>query len=173
MAEDHHYSVSVAGVIVDDEGRALIIQRRDNGHWEPPGGILEHGETIEAGLRREVYEETGLKIGVGPLTGVYKNLQRHVVALVFLCQPTAGEIRANAEVVALRWADRAELQRRMAPAYAIRVIDAITFQAQAAIRAHDGTRVIDSPATTDPPTDPGRLLQGQADWFDLNSPPVR
>jgi hypothetical protein len=36
MTEDHRYSVSVAGVIVDDEGRALIIQRRDNGHWEPP-----------------------------------------------------------------------------------------------------------------------------------------
>ena len=42
--------------------RALIIQRRDNGYREPPGGVLEHGEAIEDGLRREVYEETGLKI---------------------------------------------------------------------------------------------------------------
>jgi len=74
MTEDHRYSVSVAGLIVDDEGRALIIQRRDNGHWEPPGGIPEHGETIEDGLRREVHEETGLKVEPGPLTGVYQNM---------------------------------------------------------------------------------------------------
>lgn len=39
------HSVSVAAVITDDQGRALLIQRRDNGHWEPPGGVLELGET--------------------------------------------------------------------------------------------------------------------------------
>lgn len=40
------HSVSVAGAIVDDAGRALLIRRRDNGRWEPPGGVLEAGETI-------------------------------------------------------------------------------------------------------------------------------
>ena len=56
------HSVSVAAVITDDHGRALLIQRADNGHWEPPGGVLELGETIEDGLRREVREETGLDV---------------------------------------------------------------------------------------------------------------
>ena len=35
------HSVSVAAVITDDHGRALLIQRRDNHTWEPPGGVLE------------------------------------------------------------------------------------------------------------------------------------
>jgi 8-oxo-dGTP diphosphatase len=35
------HSVSVAGVVIDEDERVLLIQRRDNGHWEPPGGVLE------------------------------------------------------------------------------------------------------------------------------------
>jgi 8-oxo-dGTP diphosphatase len=67
------HSVSVAGIITDDHGRALLVQRRDNHRWEPPGGVLELGETIDDGLRREVREETGLEIEPITLTGVYKN----------------------------------------------------------------------------------------------------
>jgi 8-oxo-dGTP pyrophosphatase MutT (NUDIX family) len=44
------HSVSIAAVITDDHGRALLIQRRDNHRWEPPGGVLELGETIEDGV---------------------------------------------------------------------------------------------------------------------------
>ncbi|WP_318836473.1 NUDIX domain-containing protein [Actinomadura rudentiformis] len=40
------HSVSVAGVIVDDQGRVLLIQRRDNVHWKAPGGVLEQDEDI-------------------------------------------------------------------------------------------------------------------------------
>ena len=54
------HSVSVSGIITDDHGHAQLIQRRDNRHWEPPGGVLELNETIQDGLRREVREETGL-----------------------------------------------------------------------------------------------------------------
>ena len=66
------HSVSVAGVVIDEDGRVLVIERRDNGHWESPGGILELGETFEEGVRREVLEETGVQVSVGALTGVYK-----------------------------------------------------------------------------------------------------
>ena len=66
------HSVSVAGVITDANGRALLIRRRGTLHWEPPGGVLELDETIEAGLRREVCEETGLMVEPVALTGVYK-----------------------------------------------------------------------------------------------------
>ncbi|WP_214111087.1 NUDIX domain-containing protein [Acrocarpospora catenulata] len=54
------HSVSVAGVVVDDRGRVLLTQRADNDQWQAPGGVLEIGETITNGLRREVLEETGL-----------------------------------------------------------------------------------------------------------------
>jgi len=56
--------VSVAGVVVRDDGRVLAIRRADNGTWEPPGGVLELSETLEDGVRREVYEETGVKVSV-------------------------------------------------------------------------------------------------------------
>jgi 8-oxo-dGTP pyrophosphatase MutT (NUDIX family) len=58
------HSVSVAGVVVRDDGRVLVVQRRDNGRWEAPGGVLELGETFEEGVRREVAEETGVDVAV-------------------------------------------------------------------------------------------------------------
>ena len=48
--EATYHSVSVAGVVIDENGRTLVIQRRDNGHWEPPGGVLEREESIIEGL---------------------------------------------------------------------------------------------------------------------------
>jgi 8-oxo-dGTP pyrophosphatase MutT (NUDIX family) len=139
VATDHRHSVSVAGVVVDDEGRALIIQRRDNGNWEPPGGVLEHGETIEDGLRREIYEETGLKIEPGPLTGVYQNMPRSIIALVFRCYPVAGQPTENDEAAAFRWAARDEIRALMTEAYATRILDGLAHESEPSIRAHDGT----------------------------------
>lgn len=89
MADTPKHSVSVAGIVVRDDGRILAIQRRDNKHWEPPGGVLELEETFEAGVRREVREETGVDVEVERLTGVYKNLSRGIVAFVFRCHPLA------------------------------------------------------------------------------------
>ena len=142
MTEDHRYSVSVAGVIVDDEGRALIIQRRDNGHWEPPGGILEHGETIEDGLRREVYEETGLKVEPGPLTGVYQNMSRDIVALVFRCRVVCGKETPNGEVRTFKWIDTPIAASLMDEAYAVRVLDAAHYDGSSVVRFHDGVRLL-------------------------------
>ena len=51
-------------------GRVLLIQRCDNHHWEPPGGVLEMDEAIQAGLHREVREETGLDVGPDTLIGI-------------------------------------------------------------------------------------------------------
>ncbi len=92
MDHQHLHSVSVAGVILDDHGRALLIQRRDNGQWEAPGGILELHEDIESGLIREVREETGLEVEPIALTGVYKNMARGIIALVFYCRAVGGQL---------------------------------------------------------------------------------
>src|SRR4051812_18331614 len=97
MPDQHIHSVSVAGVVVDEAGRVLVIQRRDNGRWEPPGGILERDETFEQGVVREVAEETGVTVQVERLTGVYKNMARGIVALVYRCHPMGGIARATSE----------------------------------------------------------------------------
>jgi ribonuclease HI/ADP-ribose pyrophosphatase YjhB (NUDIX family) len=133
------HSVSVAGVIINNEGRALIIQRRDNGHWEPPGGVLHHGEPIKDGLRREVYEETGLRVEPEQLTGVYQNMPRRIVALVFRCRVLHGEPMETPEAKAFRWVTAEQARSFMTDAYAVRVVDALVVGPTTAIRSHDGT----------------------------------
>jgi ADP-ribose pyrophosphatase YjhB (NUDIX family) len=136
------HSVSVAAVVTDDSGRALLIQRRDNHHWEPPGGVLEVGETIENGLRREVREETGLEIEPVAMTGVYKNMARGIVALVFRSQIVGGQLAISDEASAFRWVSIGEVSELANEAYAVRVLDALAPTARPAIRHHDGTKVL-------------------------------
>lgn len=143
MSTERPHSVSVAGVVVDDEGRALLIQRRDNGHWEPPGGVLEREETIPEALQREVLEETGIKIALpATLTGVYKNMTGLIVSLVFRCEAADGVPTTGDETRALRWATREEVTELADEAYSIRVLDALDATTPPAIRAHDGVKLV-------------------------------
>ncbi len=143
MPIDRPHSVSVAGVIIDDAGRALLIQRRDNGHWEPPGGVVEAEEAIPDALQREVLEETGVKIALpASLTGVYKNMTGLIVSLVFRCEAADGSPATGPETRAWRWAARDEVAELASEAYAIRVLDAMDTMNPPAVRAHDGVRLI-------------------------------
>jgi 8-oxo-dGTP diphosphatase len=142
VTDSPRHSVSVAAVVVDDQDRALLVRRRDNGHWEPPGGILELDEDIADGLRREVAEETGLQVEPSALTGVYKNMSRGIVALVFRCRQAGGALTTASETAEVRWANRDEVARLADQAYVVRVLDALDFATPPAIRAHDGVRLV-------------------------------
>jgi ADP-ribose pyrophosphatase YjhB (NUDIX family) len=142
MAESSpRHSVSVAAAIVDESGQVLAVRRRDNGHWEPPGGILELHETIQAGLVREVREETGLEVEPQALSGVYKNMRRGIVALVFRCRIVGGEPRPTREALEVSWLNPDEVRNLMDEAYATRLLDALR-PGPAAIRAHDGLSLL-------------------------------
>ncbi len=123
-------------------GRGRSGGRREGAavnRWEPPGGILELGETIEAGVVREVLEETGLTVHPERLTGVYENLPRGIIALVLRCALVDGTPKVTEEAVDLAWLSPGEIQERMAPAYACRLIDALSPAGEAVpIRPHDG-----------------------------------
>jgi 8-oxo-dGTP diphosphatase len=136
------HSVSVSGIVVDDHDRALLIRRRDNHRWEPPGGVLELGENIHDGLRREVREETGLDVEAVTLTGVYKNMARGIIGLVFRCKVTGGALAPNDEATAFHWATRHEVTALMTEAFAIRVLDALHETAAPAVRPHDGVHLL-------------------------------
>ncbi|MFJ7906097.1 NUDIX hydrolase [Kitasatospora sp. NPDC096204] len=136
------HSVSVAGVVVREDGRVLAIRRVDNGTWEPPGGVLELAEAVEDGVRREVYEETGIKVGVERLTGVYKNMSRGIVALVFRCRPEGGAEQLSDESAEVAWLTPAEVSDLMADVCAVRVLDALRDDTTPALRAHDGRHLL-------------------------------
>jgi ADP-ribose pyrophosphatase YjhB (NUDIX family) len=66
---------SIVPVLPD--GRIVLIQRRDNGRWSLPGGIVDWGEDIPTSVRRELTEETGLDlINIKRLVGVYSDPTR-------------------------------------------------------------------------------------------------
>ncbi len=136
MPDTPKHSVSVAGIVIDDQDRVLVIRRRDNNHWEPPGGVLELNETFEQGVRREVLEETGVTVTVDRLTGVYKNMNRGIVALVFRCRADDRPHVITNEAAEIRWMDRHQVVDAMDPAYSVRVLDA--FDSYTRIRIHNG-----------------------------------
>ena len=131
----------MAAAIINDDGRVLAIRRRDNSHWEPPGGILDPAETIPEGLAREVMEETGVTVEIEALTGVYKNMSRGIVALVFRCRPLDQPLTSTPEADQIRWLGIDEISTHMDEAYAIRILDALEPGA-VQIRAHDGVCVL-------------------------------
>jgi 8-oxo-dGTP diphosphatase len=145
--EHPRHSVSVAAVITDDNGRILVVQRCDTSRWEIPGGILELDESVHAGVRREVEEETGLVVEPDRLTGAYKNLRLGVVALVFRAHVITGEPHPTDESAAIDWWTADDVTARMSETFAVRVLDALD-STGVAVRFHDGVRLIDEAATT-------------------------
>ncbi len=113
--------VTVGGVIIDD-GRVVLIRRRfepSAGRWTLPGGMLEIGETLEAAVRREMLEETGLIVEVGPVAEVLERIthdadrrvQYHYVLIDYVCRPVSGELRAGSDADAAAWVRPGEFDR--------------------------------------------------------------
>lgn len=137
----YRHSVSVAAVVVREDGRVLAIRRSDNGEWQIPGGVLEQDETIEAGLCREVREETGLDVKVLALTGVYKHMRLGVCALVFRCVPDGGSETLSDETAEIGWLSPDQVSELMPPVFAVRVHDALDGGVPQ-LRAHDGVHLL-------------------------------
>jgi ADP-ribose pyrophosphatase YjhB (NUDIX family) len=133
----YRHSVSVAGIVTDDQGNVLLVRRADNDEWEPPGGVVERDEDLLTALVREVREETGYTVHPGRLTGVYKNMALGIVALVFRCKVGEGTPRTSPESRAVRWVAPDELPRLVGERLRVRVEDALADRPDAAIRVYD------------------------------------
>jgi ADP-ribose pyrophosphatase YjhB (NUDIX family) len=138
MIQLPRHSVSVTGIVFRDDGRVLAIQRRDDGRWVPPGGVLELAETPADGVAREVLEETGVKVRAERLTGVYKNMRRGIVTLAFRCSIIGGQTHPTSEARQVTWLTVNEAAHDMVEARAIRITDALSDKGPF-VREHDGT----------------------------------
>lgn len=143
MIDRSVHSVSVAGVTFDDAGRVLVIKRRDSGEWQAPGGVLELEESFESGVVREVLEETGVRVRVETLTGVYKNMSRAVVALVYRCSPIGGQAIPSEEAAEVVWVSVEDATARMTTAFGVRIVDAAKSNGiMVPSRLHDGVHLL-------------------------------
>jgi 8-oxo-dGTP diphosphatase len=131
--------VGIGGVVIED-GRALLIRRGSEplrGQWSIPGGTLEIGESLQAGVARELQEETGLEVRVLDLIEVFDRIfpaesgagsnpgirpKFHYVIVDYLCERISGEARAASDVTDVVFAREDELEQFQLTETATRVL---------------------------------------------------
>jgi ADP-ribose pyrophosphatase YjhB (NUDIX family) len=96
----------------------LLVRRGTEplrGEWSLPGGLLEVGEALSAGVVREVKEETGLTVEPVELIELLDRIHRegervryHYVIADYLCRVVEGALKAASDADAVRWVERAE-----------------------------------------------------------------
>jgi len=130
-------------IVLNQEGEVLLIKRSDNGRWCLPGGHVDYGETIEQTAVREAYEETGVRVEVERLSGVYskpyaakEGLSRpsHYVIVALVCRPVGGELRVSQESTEVRYFAPDQLPDTLWSWHRERIEDALQNRAAAFIR---------------------------------------
>lgn len=148
MSEDHSARMYPTrplvgvGAVVWDGGR-LLLERRGQppaqGSWSLPGGLIDLGETAVAAVQREVREECGIEVDVGPVLGLFEPIHRdpdgriryHYVVVDFLAYYRSGEIQIGDDAADLRWVRPDELgDYQLHPATAAMIERALTIVVQ-------------------------------------------
>jgi len=112
--------IRVAAALIFEAGRLLIAQRPADKHlgglWEFPGGKLEEGETFQDCLKREIREEIGVEISVGPMIAAVDHAypEKRVRIHFYRCQLTSGTPE-SIECQAIEWVTREELDSFVFP----------------------------------------------------------
>jgi len=103
--------VAVRAIIVDDDGRVLVLRRQSGstgaGGWCLPGGKVDYGETVEQAIRREILEETALECEAAKFlfyqdSPPFEPGGMHCVNLYFECR-CRGALRLDHESSEHRW----------------------------------------------------------------------
>ena len=128
--------VAAASAIVERDKQIILQRRKDSGLWSLPGGVMEIGERIADTCVREVLEETGLKVRIVRLLGVYSD-PNHVIAysdgeirqqfsLCFVCYAEAGSIQLSSESTRVQWFALSSLPSDIPATQMIRINDYLT-----------------------------------------------
>ena len=128
------FTIGAFAIIFDDLGRVLLCHRRDLDVWNLPGGGLESGELPTEAVLREVKEETGLKVVVDRLVGVYGKADKDELVFAFLCSIEGGQLSATAESSECRYFKIEQIPSNTVPKQVERIQDADHFTGQPIFR---------------------------------------
>jgi 8-oxo-dGTP diphosphatase len=101
-------------------GPILLVERGGaplQGYWSLPGGLVETGESLDEAVRREVLEETGLRVQPVEMLGIFERIMRdakgraeyHYVLADYICKVVGGTLKAGDDVARVEWVTRARL----------------------------------------------------------------
>jgi ADP-ribose pyrophosphatase YjhB (NUDIX family) len=106
------------GVVVDMDGK-IVLGRRNHepkmGCWSFPSGFVDAGEVVEEAASREVEEETGLKVRIDRLLGVFSDAGNRTVFVAYAGKVVGGRMEAGEECIEVRAFDPAELPEMAFP----------------------------------------------------------
>lgn len=111
------FELTVKAVILSEDGKVLILKRSDSdrtapGKFDLPGGRIEDGEDIEDSLEREIKEELGIEVEIGPIINVFdfekdyrkdKNISAYGKGLRFLAYHKGGKLKLSNEHKSFEW----------------------------------------------------------------------
>ena len=133
------HTVSAAALI--SRGDEVLLIKNPRRGWEFPGGMVDQGESVIAGLLREIHEETGLEVKVIAFVGAYSNktikqgygpLEGKTLPpslnLTFLCEYVSGEVVISEESLEAKWVSREEARKMVTyPAFIPRIDDMLNY----------------------------------------------
>jgi 8-oxo-dGTP diphosphatase len=112
MAKFKTIKVAVDGIVLF-KGKILFIKRKFEpfkGFWALPGGFVKPGEKVEDALKREIFEETGVKVKIIKILNAYSEPGRdprgHVITLAYICKAKNNKISSSPEALEAKWFEK-------------------------------------------------------------------
>lgn len=118
------FAIGAFVVIFDENNRVLLSHRRNRDIWNLPGGGVEQGELPTEAAVRETREETGLRVKIVKLVGVYGKPHRDEFAFVFLGKVQGGKLKKSKEADKHRYFSLKKIPKNTIPKHVERIYDA-------------------------------------------------